>query len=102
MYTVEQTPVAEYNGTQYTSLAQAFTDARNSEAKATVKLLADVKVTTSLDISSPQGVTLDLDKKTLTLAGGAQLYTSKTATIKKGTIKRIDEPTSGNARDFAI
>lgn len=102
MYTVEQTPVAEYNGTQYTSLAQAFTDARNSEAKATVKLLADVKVTTSLDISSPQGVTLDLNKKTLALDGGAQLYTSKTATIKKGTIKRIDEPTSGNARDFAI
>ena len=102
MYTVEQTPVAEYNGTQYTSLAQAFADAKNSGAKATVKLLADVKVTTSLDISSPQGVTLDLNKNTLTLAGGAQLYTSKTATIKKGTIKRIDEPTSGNARDFAI
>lgn len=101
-YTVEQKPVAEYNGTQYTSLAQAFTDARNSGEKATVKLLADVKVTTSLDISSPQGVTLNLNKKTLTLAGGAQLYTSKTATINNGTIKRIDEPTSGNARDFAI
>ena len=101
-YTVEQKPVAEYNGTQYTSLAQAFTDARNSEAKATVKLLENVKVTNDLDISSGQGITLNLNKKTLALDGGAQLYTSGSAIINDGTIKRTDVPTTGNASGFAI
>ncbi len=99
MYTVEQTPVAEYNGTQYTSLAQALQDARNNGG-GEVKLLENVTQSTfDLDIST---VTLNLNKKTLTLADGAQLYTSKAATIKKGTIKRIDTPTGGDANDFAI
>ena len=98
-YTVKQEPVAEYNGTQYTSLAQALQDARNAGG-GEVKLLKDVTQTTSsLDIGK---VTLDLNTKTLTLDGGAQLYTSNAATIKNGTIKRTDEPTSGNANDFAI
>ena len=98
-YTVEQKPVAEYNGTQYTSLPQALQDARNAGG-GEVKLLKDVTQTTSsLDIGK---VTLDLNRQTLTLDGGAQLYTSNAATIKNGTIKRTDEPTSGNANDFAI
>ena len=97
-YTVKQEPVAEYNGTQYTSLAQALQDARNAGGE--VKLLKDVTQTTySLDIGK---VTLNLNTKTLTLDGGAQLYTSGDATINNGTIKRIDTPTSGNANDFAI
>ncbi len=53
----------------------------------------------TLDIGK---VTLNLNTKTLTLDGGAQLYTSGDATINNGTIKRIDTPTSGNANDFAI
>ena len=98
-YTVKQEPVAEYNGTQYTSLAQALQDARNAGG-GEVKLLKDVTQTTSsLDIGK---VTLDLNTKTLTLDGGAQLYTSGDATINNGTIKRIDTPTSGSANDFAI
>ena len=98
-YTVKQEPVAEYNGTQYTSLAQALQDARNADG-GEVKLLKDVTQTTySLDIGK---VTLNLNRQTLTLDGGAQLYTSGDATINNGTIKRIDTPTSGNANDFAI
>lgn len=98
-YTVKQKPVAEYNGTPYTSLPQALQDARNAGG-GEVKLLKDVTQTTSsLDIGK---VTLDLNRQTLTLDGGAQLYTSNAATIKNGTIKRTDEPTSGNANDFAI
>ena len=98
-YTVKQEPVAEYNGTPYTSLPQALLDARNAGG-GEVKLLKDVTQTTySLDIGK---VTLNLNTKTLTLDGGAQLYTSGDATINNGTIKRIDTPTSGNANDFAI
>ena len=100
-FTVKQTPVAEYNGTQYTSLSQALLDARNSGAKATVKLIENVTVTNDLDISSAAGITLNLNKQTLTL-DGAQLYTSGSATINNGTIKRTDVPTTGNAGSFAI
>ena len=98
-YTVKQAPVAEYNGNQYTSLSQALLDARNAGG-GEVKLLKDVTQTTySLDIGK---VTLDLNRQTLTLDGGAQLYTSGDATINNGTIKRIDTPTSGSANSFAI
>ncbi len=98
-YTVEQKPVAEYNGTKYTSLSQALLDARNAGG-GTVKLLENVTQTTySLDIGT---IKLDLNKKTLTLDGGAQLYTSGSATINNGTIKRIDTPTSGSSDSFAI
>ena len=98
-YTVKQAPVAEYNGNQYTSLSQALLDARNAGG-GEVKLLKDVTQTTySLDIGK---VTLNLNTKTLTLDGGAQLYTSGDATINNGTIKRIDTPTSGSANSFAI
>ena len=102
-YTVEQKKVAEYNGTQYTSLSQAILDANNSGAKATVKLLEDVTLTNSLGIGGTAAVTLNLNKKTLTL-NGAQIYTqgSGTVTINNGTIKRTDVPTSGNANNFAI
>ena len=102
-YTVEQKPVAEYNGTQYTSLPQAILDANNSEAGGTVKLLDNVTLTRDLGIGGSAPVTLDLDKKTLTL-NGAQIYTqgSATVTINNGTIKRTDEPTSGSPNDFAI
>ena len=101
MYTVEQTPVAEYNGTQYTSLAQAILDANKSGG--TVKLLDNVTVTSSLGIGGTATVTLNLNKYTLTL-DGAQIYTQGSAnvTINNGTIKRIDEPTSGSASNFAI
>ncbi len=98
-YTVKQEPVAVYNGTQYTSLPQALKDARNAGG-GEVKLLKDVTQTTSsLDIGK---VTLNLNRQTLTLDGGAQLYTSGDATINNGTIKRIDTPTSGSANSFAI
>ena len=102
-YTVKQKPVAEYNGTQYTSLPQAILDANNSEAGGTVKLLDNVTLTRNLGIGGSAPVTLDLDKKTLTL-NGAQIYTqgSATVTINNGTIKRIDTPTSGSANNFAI
>ena len=102
-YTVEQKPVAEYNGTKYTSLPQAILDANNSGAKATVKLLDNVTLTNSLGIGGTAEVTLNLNKKTLTL-NGAQIYTqgSATVTINNGTIKRIDTPTSGSANNFAI
>ena len=102
-YTVEQKKVAEYNGTQYTSLSQAILDANNSGAKATVKLLENVTLTNSLGIGGTAAVTLDLNKKTLTL-DGAQIYTqgSATVTINNGTIKRTDEPASGSANNFAI
>ena len=102
-YTVEQKPVAEYNGTQYTSLPQAILDANNSEAGGTVKLLDNVTLTRNLGIGGSAPVTLDLDKKTLTL-NGAQIYTqgSATVTINNGTIKRIDTPTSGSPNNFAI
>ena len=102
-YTVKQKPVAEYNGTQYTSLPQAILDANNSEAGGTVKLLDNVTLTRDLGIGGSAPVTLDLDKKTLTL-NGAQIYTqgSATVTINNGTIKRTDEPTSGSANNFAI
>ena len=100
-YTVEQKKVAEYNGTQYTSLAQAILDA--NKAGGTVKLLDNVTLTRGLGIGGTAKVTLDLNKKTLTL-DGAQLYTqgSATVTINNGTIKRTDEPTSGSASNFAI
>ncbi len=101
MFTVKQKPVAEYNGAQYTSLAQALLDARNSGTAATVKLLENVTVTNNLDISSAAGITLNLNKKTLTL-DGAQLYTSGSAIINNGTIKRTDVPATGNAGSFAI
>ena len=102
-FTVKQKPVAEYNGTQYTSLSQAILDANNSGAKATVKLLDNVTLTNSLGIGGTAAVTLDLNKKTLTL-NGAQIYTqgSATVTINNGTIKRTDVPTSGSANNFAI
>ena len=102
-YTVEQKKVAEYNGTQYTSLSQAILDANNSGAKATVKLLENVTLTNSLGIGGAAAVTLNLNKKTLTL-DGAQIYTqgSATVTINNGTIKRTDEPASGSANNFAI
>ena len=102
-YTVEQKPVAEYNSTQYTSLSQAILDANNSGAKATVKLLENVTLTNSLGIGGTAAVTLNLNKKTLTL-DGAQIYTqgSATVTINNGTIKRTDEPASGSANNFAI
>ena len=102
-YTVEQKPVAEYNGTQYTSLAQAILDANKAGTKATVKLLEDVTLTSSLGIGGTAAVTLNLNGKTLTL-NGAQIYTQGSAavTIKKGTIKRTDAPTSGDASNFAI
>ena len=101
MYTVEQKPVAEYNGTQYTSLAQAILDA--NKAGGTVKLLDDATLTSSLGIGGAAAVTLNLNKKTLTL-DGAQIYTqgSATVTINNGTIKRTDVPTSGSANNFAI
>lgn len=96
---VKGTYVAEYNGNQYTSLSQALLDARNAGG-GEVKLLKDVTQTTySLDIGK---VTLNLNRQTLTLDGGAQLYTSGDATINNGTIKRIDTPTSGSANSFAI
>ena len=100
-YTVEQKPVAEYNGTQYTSLAQAILDA--NKAGGTVKLLDDATLTSSLGIGGAAAVTLNLNKKTLTL-DGAQIYTqgSATVTINNGTIKRTDVPTSGSANNFAI
>ena len=100
-YTVEQKKVAEYNGTQYTSLAQAILDA--NKAGGTVKLLEDVTLTNSLGIGGTAAVTLNLNKKTLTL-NGAQIYTqgSATVTINNGTIKRTDVPTSGSANNFAI
>ena len=100
-YTVEQKKVAEYNGTQYTSLAQAILDA--NKAGGTVKLLDNVTLTRGLGIGGTAKVTLDLNKKTLTL-DGAQLYTqgSATVTINSGTIERIDTPTSGSANNFAI
>ena len=100
-YTVEQKPVAEYNSTQYTSLAQAILDA--NMAGGTVKLLDNVTLTNSLGIGGTAKVTLDLNKKILTL-DGAQLYTqgSATVTINNGTIKRTDVPTSGSANNFAI
>lgn len=101
-YTVDQKKVAEYNGTQYTSLAQAFTDARNSGAEATVKLLEDVTVTDNLNISgTTKSIKLNLNKKTLTL-DGAQLYTTGLASIDNGTIKRTDVPANGSADYFAI
>ena len=102
-YTVEQKKVAEYNSTQYTSLSQAILDANNSGAKATVKLLENVTLTNSLGIGGTAAVTLNLNKKTLTL-NGAQIYTQGSApvTINSGTIKRTDEPTSGSASNFAI
>lgn len=102
-YTVEQKKVAEYNGIQYTSLSQAIRDANNSGAKATVKLLDNVTLTNSLGIGGTAAVTLDLNKKTLTL-NGAQIYTQGSAAviINNGTIERIDAPTSGSPNDFAI
>ena len=102
-YTVEQKPVAEYNGTKYTSLAQAILDANSAGTKATVKLLENVTLTNSLGIGGTAAVTLNLNGKTLTL-DGAQIYTQGSAavTIKKGTIKRTDAPTSGDASNFAI
>ena len=104
MYTVEQKPVAEYNGTQYTSLPQAILDANNSEAGGTVKLLENVKLTSDLGIGGSALVTLDLGEKTLTLDGGAQIFTKGTANtnITNGTIERIDTPTANNSSDFAI
>ena len=100
-YTVEQKKVAEYNDTQYTSLAQAIRDANN--AGGTVKLLDNVTLTSGLGIGGTAAVTLNLNKKTLTL-NGAQIYTqgSATVTINNGTIKRTDVPTSGSANNFAI
>ena len=100
-YTVEQKPVAEYNGTQYTSLALAVRAA--NETGGTVKLLDNVTLTDSLGIGGAVKVTLDLSKKTLTL-DGAQIYTQGSAAviINSGTIKRIDTPTSGSANNFAI
>ena len=102
-YTVEQKKVAEYNGTQYTSLSQAILDANSSGAKATVKLLDNVTLTSDLGIGGTEAVTLNLNMKTLTL-DGAQIYTQGSAavTINSGTIKCIDTPTSGSANDFAI
>ena len=102
-YTVEQKKVAEYNGTQYTSLSQAILNANNSGEKATVKLLDNVTLTNSLGIGGTAAVTLNLNKKTLTL-NGAQIYTQGSApvTINSGTIKRTDEPASGSANNFAI
>lgn len=102
-YTVELKKVAEYNGTQYTSLAQAVLDANNSESGGTVKLLDNVTLTNSLGIGGANAVTLNLNKKTLTL-DGAQIYTqgSATVTINNGTIKRTDVPTAGSASNFAI
>lgn len=102
-YTVEQKKVAEYNGTQYTSLSQAILNANNSGEKATVKLLDNVTLTNSLGIGGAAAVTLNLNKKTLTL-DGAQIYTQGSAivTINNGTIKRTDVPTSGSANNFAI
>ena len=100
-YTVEQKKVAEYNSTQYTSLSQAIRDANN--AGGTVKLLDNVTLTNSLGIGGTAAVTLDLNKKTLTL-NGAQIYTQGSAAviINNGTIERIDAPTSGSPNDFAI
>ena len=100
-YTVEQKPVAEYNGNKYTSLSQAIRDANN--AGGTVKLLDNVTLTKSLGIGGTAKVTLNLNKKILTL-DGAQIYTQGSAavTINSGTIKRIDTPTSGSANNFAI
>ena len=100
-YTVEQKPVAEYNGNKYTSLSQAIRDANN--AGGTVKLLDNVTLTNSLGIGGTAKVTLNLNKKALTL-DGAQIYTQGSAavTINNGTIKRIDTPTSGSANNFAI
>ena len=102
-YTVDQKKVAEYNGTQYTSLAQAILNANNSEAGGTVKLLDNVTLTRDLGIGGAAKVTLNLNKKTLTL-NGAQIYTQGSApvTINSGTIKRTDEPASGSANNFAI
>ena len=102
-YTVEQKKVAEYNGTQYTSLSQAILDANSSGAKATVKLLDNVTLTSDLGIGGTEAVTLNLNMKTLTL-DGAQIYTQGSAavTINSGTIKCIDTPTSGSANDFTI
>ena len=102
-YTVEQKKVAEYNGIQYTSLSQAIRDANNSGAKATVKLLDNVTLTNSLGIGGTAKVTLNLNRKTLTL-DGAQIYTQGRADviINSGTIERIDAPTSGSPNDFAI
>ncbi len=102
-YTVDQKKVAEYNGTQYTSLAQAILDANKAETKATVKLLDDVTLTNDLGIGGAVEVVLNLNKKTLTL-DGAQIYTQGSAavTINSGTIERTDTPASGNASNFAI
>ena len=100
-YTVDQKKVAEYNGTQYTSLALAVRAA--NETGGTVKLLDNVTLTNSLGIGGTAKVTLNLNKKTLTL-DGAQIYTQGSAAviINNGTIKRIDTPTSGSANNFAI
>lgn len=100
-YTVEQKPVAEYNGNKYISLSQAILDANN--AGGTVKLLDNVTLTNSLGIGGTAKVTLNLNKKTLTL-DGAQIYTQggDAVIINNGTIKRIDTPTSGSANNFAI
>ena len=100
-YTVDQKKVAEYNGTQYTSLALAVRAA--NETGGTVKLLDNVTLTNSLGIGGTAAVTLNLNKKTLTF-DGAQIYTQGSANviIDNGTIKRIDKPTSGSASNFAI
>lgn len=100
-YTVEQKKVAEYNGTQYTSLSQAILDA--NKAGGTVKLLDNVTLTNSLGIGGTAKVTLNLNRKILTL-DGAQIYTQGSADviINSGTIERIDTPTSGSANNFAI
>ena len=100
-YTVKQKKVAEYNGMQYTSLSEALKAAKDSGKAATVKLLDNVTVTNTLDISGKVTITLDLNQWTLTL-NGAQLFTSGSAAIINGTIKRTDVPTTSTTSDYAI
>ena len=102
-YGVDLIKVAAIGTTQYTSLKDAVDAANASSSNVTIKLLENITLTESLSIGGSVQITLNLNKKTLTL-NGAQLIIQGTGNviINGGALQRTDVPESGIADDYAI
>ena len=102
-YGVDLIKVAAIGTTQYTSLKDAVDAANASSSNVTIKLLENITLTESLSIGGSVQITLNLNKKTLTL-NGAQLIIQGTGNviINGGTLQRTDVPESGTADAYAI
>ncbi len=90
--------VAEVGGTAYATLLDAVNAAANGD---TIKLIDDYTIETAYATiyDLPEGATLDLNNKTLTIPNATAMFSGKNVTIKNGTIKL---PSGATNRDYAL